>query len=219
MNISEQINFYNLANSCGTDKANHHGYHYIYPTFLSHLKNESFNLFEIGYFYGQSYRMWKEYFPKANVYSMDICLDHIKNDDIVFKCDLSNEQEYKIITDKIQTAHVIIDDGSHIPTHQLKAFDYFFNNLLLPGGIYVIEDIECNYWNPNQDHLGYKIGYANVLDFFKKTVDQINSEITGIKNYYNIMSVTYAPNCIVITKKTEEQTNFYNRPYRYQYKI
>lgn len=219
MDPIEQNIFKDLANQCGTDKARHHGYHYTYPTFLSHLKNESFNLFEIGYENGFSYKMWKEYFPKANIFSADICLDNVKSNDTVFKCDLSTGNEYKNIVDKVKTAKVIIDDGSHIPVHQLEAFDYFFNNLLSPGGIYIIEDIECNYWNSNQEHFGYKIGYNNVLDFFKKTVEHINSEMTGVKNKYDIMSLTYAPNCIIITKKTEEQINFYNREYRFQYKI
>ena len=84
MNLKEQNYFYNLANQCGTDKAGHHGYHYVYPVFLSHLKEESFNLLEIGYQHGNSYKMWKEYFPKANIYSADINIDDIKNDDIVF---------------------------------------------------------------------------------------------------------------------------------------
>jgi len=40
----------------------------------------------------------------------------------------------------------INDDGSHVPEHQLFSFDYLFHELLMPGGTYIIEDVETSYW-------------------------------------------------------------------------
>ena len=39
----------------------------------------------------------------------------------------------------------IIDDGSHIPQHQVSTFDLLFRQVLLPGGTYIVEDIETRY--------------------------------------------------------------------------
>ena len=64
--------FYNLSVEFGTDKVLHHGYHFYYPKHLERLRDEEFNMLEIGYQDGHSCRMWERYFPKANVFAMDI---------------------------------------------------------------------------------------------------------------------------------------------------
>jgi hypothetical protein len=43
--------------------------------------------------------------------------------------------------------NIIIDDGSHVPWHQLFTFEILFETLLEEDGIYIIEDIETSYWN------------------------------------------------------------------------
>ena len=39
----------------------------------------------------------------------------------------------------------IIDDGSHVPIHQITSFKYLWKNGLKPGGIYIVEDTVCLY--------------------------------------------------------------------------
>jgi hypothetical protein len=99
---------------------------------------------------------------------------------------------------------------------QQLTFGFLFP-LLKSDGVYIIEDIECNYWqNPNSSIYGYEIGYFNTLDYFKNTLDQINSEFSNKKNYLNISTVTFAHNCIIITKQTPEETEISNRSYRFK---
>ena len=50
--------------------------------------------------------------------------------------------------------------------------------------------------------------------FNNDTLDQINTEFSDKKNYLNISTVTFAHNCIIITKQTPEETEISNRPYR-----
>jgi len=45
---------------------------------------------------------------------------------------------------------IIIDDGSHIPRHQLVSFSALFP-FVRPGGVYVIEDIESSYYDGPED--------------------------------------------------------------------
>ena len=91
-----------------------------------------------------------------------------------------------------------------------------FENLLDDGGIYIIEDIECNYWRPDASIYGYTIGHFNIIDYLKSTPDQINNEFSKNKNNLNISSITFAHNCIIITKQTLEETKLTNRPYRFE---
>ena len=51
---------------------------------------------------------------------------------------------------------IIIDDGSHVPYHQVFSF-FCLWKAVVPGGLYVIEDLETNYWLPGRrvyGHLG-----------------------------------------------------------------
>ena len=45
-----------------------------------------------------------------------------------------------------QKFDVIIDDGSHIPWHQIFTLETIFDTFLKDGGVYIIEDIETSYW-------------------------------------------------------------------------
>ena len=44
----------------------------------------------------------------------------------------------------------------------------------------------------------------------------INAEFSGKKNYLKISSITYGQNCIIIKKQTEEESNYFNREYRFK---
>ena len=50
--------FYEMGKKYGTDKVDHHGYHFFYPKHLQFLRNEKFRMLEVGYKYGDSARMW-----------------------------------------------------------------------------------------------------------------------------------------------------------------
>jgi hypothetical protein len=201
-----------------TDKVSHHRYDRFYPLFLESLRDQEFNMLEIGVGSGGSLRLWEEYFPKASIYGVDIDYSYFEGSSERFtlhEFDQSNPNDLKEIVNTIPKCKFIIDDGSHHPHHQFITFIELFKNLLEPGGVYIIEDIECNYWqNPDSSIYGYEIGYFNILSYFKNTLDQINTEFSDKKNYLNISTVTFAHNCIIITKQIPEETEISNRPYR-----
>ena len=68
-----------LAVKYGTDKWNSHYYTQHYEDSFLHLRNKEIKLLEIGvggYEHknegGNSLRMWKDYFPKGEIYAFDI---------------------------------------------------------------------------------------------------------------------------------------------------
>ena len=205
--------FGQLGLASGTDKISYHRYDRIYPLYIDKYKDQEISLFEIGYENGNSFRMWKEYFPKATIYAMDI--GHFLNDGKhrVFKGDQSNMYDLKRVTSEIKSCSLIIDDGSHIAEHQLKTFNYLFNDLLAYGGTYIIEDIECSYWKPDADLYGYETGHLNIVDYFTKLNHQVNSHYNFTTNTLNIATITFGANCIIITKK--EEADLLNHTYRF----
>lgn len=207
--------FLEICQNAGTDKVNPHGYHFFYPSFLEKLRDEKFNVLEIGYGSGHSTKMWCEYFSNCNFFCLD--KDHEANysDQCkVIKGDQSNVQDLQNLIKQIGTAKLIIDDGSHNPRHQYDTFIYLFENLLEDGGIYIIEDIETSYWNPRSTLYGYQIGNFNLMKNFISFQDMINQEFSRVKNTLKISTVTYGQNCIIITKRTEGEHQYFNRKYR-----
>ncbi len=86
--------------------------------------------------------MWQEYFPEADIYGVDI-EDIFVNEGRIksFYCDQSDEAS--LLNAMAKTGgnfDVMIDDGSHVPAHQILSAKVLFP-FLAPNGVYVIEDV------------------------------------------------------------------------------
>ena len=202
-----------------TDKIDYHRYDRFYPQFLGSLRNKEFNMLEIGYGDGGGLELWKEYFPQAYINVVDIGVELEDDRSKVFKLDQSKEGDLQYIVDNIPKCKFIIDDGSHHPHHQFITFIKLFDELLEEGGVYIIEDIECNYWRFNTEIHGYKIGHFNFMDLLKQYPDKINKEFTGVNNPLNLSSITFGHNCVIITKSTREEVKLKNRNYRFEHEL
>lgn len=126
-----------------TDKLEH-SYLDKYEFFLRDLKDKKFNLLELGVFDGGSLRMWKNYFPNAEIYGVDIderCKAYEEDRIHIEIKDLSSIPNLMELW-KIKPT-IIIDDASHIWTHQLKSLLALFP-VLPSGGIFIMEDLETS---------------------------------------------------------------------------
>ena len=198
------LNMTDISNEFNCDKSTYHNYTSIYPMFLEKFRNENFSLLEIGIDEGRSYKLWESYFTTARIYGMDISKSFSTNRGVVFQGDQSNLQHLQNVTENIDNCKIIIDDGSHIAEHQLTSFYYLFQNLLQDEGVYIIEDIECSYWNPKKDIYGYQTGYLNIVDYFTKLNHCVSNHYNLYDNPLNIKMISFAPNCIIILKGNEE---------------
>lgn len=160
-----------LALKYGTDKSSRvHWYTRHYETYLEPLRNEPIKLLEIGIQSGASLRMWKEYFPNAQIYGLDY-YDCKPFEDDRIKVIQGNQRDLKTLEKVSQIAQfdVIIDDGSHKNADVLASFDYLFPRLA-PGGMYVIEDFNLMYWGKT-----HNVGAPVMVDRVKQLVDEVNS--------------------------------------------
>ena len=192
--------FKEISDRYGCDKTSRHTYHKIYPEILDPIINDKFSLFEIGIDRGKSVNLWCDYLKNATIYGMDITQEWNHNRGKVFKGDQNNVSDLKKIISEIKSCKVIIDDASHNPQHQIKTFNYLFENLLEDGGYYIIEDVETSYWDPLSELYGYEIGYLNVVDYFSKLTHNVNYKYNGFNNTLKIESILFTSNCIVIKK-------------------
>ena len=219
------------AKNSESDKLSHHGYHRIYPWFLAHFRDRSVDLLEIGIHETESLKLWKGYFKQIRLCGIDIDKKKFADADVdLFQVDQSKKVELKKFKQRVEREFdIIIDDGSHVPSHQILTLKELWG-LLRPGGVYIIEDIETSYWKKSDLYgYGFNSGTVNVVSFATQFIDEINREFqlgnsvsptqtSEVANDVEIIS--FGHNCIILVKKDHSTfAEFYNREYRFKYHI
>jgi hypothetical protein len=235
----DTADFYTIGLECNTDKITTHGYHRYYPHVLGQFRDKQGAMLEIGIQGQESVRLWSRYFQYLKIYGIDIDVEAQGERYKIFKCDQSKIDQLESIVNTIPEKLCFInDDGSHVPEHQILTFNLFFERLLQPGGVYIIEDIEVSYWNKDYIYkyptlYGYKHP-KSCIEVFKHLVDDINSKyVNGACRKYQsdlipmfsptvrnmIQSITFSQNCIIIIKKTEEDYHYSEGDYHWKQRI
>lgn len=102
-------------------------------------------LLEIGIMDGCSQKMWREYYPNAEIVGIDIVdKQHLYNSDWgmpesvkLLKLDGTKKKDMQ----PLGKFDIIIDDGSHKTKEQQQSFELLYYSQLNDGGIYIIEDL------------------------------------------------------------------------------
>ena len=99
--------------------------------------------------------MWRDYFFNATIYGIDIrqtVIDKYKNEErmVLQQVDQGNEQQL-IKYAKNGPWRVIVDDGSHMSSHQKLTFEVLWDSVE-PGGYYIIEDTHTSFWKNHPKH-------------------------------------------------------------------
>jgi len=147
-----------IFNKYGSDKGTYfthvgqtqniaHHYTWVYEQQFEKLRNEEFNLLEIGiwspYYPGASVRAWTEYFTKVNFYGIDIMEDCKQLSKDKVNIDIVDQTSEQALSEYIKDKplfKVIIDDGCHEERAILISLGTLFPHLE-SGGFYYIEDL------------------------------------------------------------------------------
>ena len=217
-----------------SDKATYHGYERFYETVFEPFRDRTFNMLEIGLEDGASLRAWLEYFPKAHVYVMDIKSQGTGERHTILQGDQSSLPDLERVCKSVGKASIVIDDGSHVPEHQLLTFNTLFPNVLEEGGWFVLEDIETSYWTNGRIYQYAPLCYGrdhplNLVNVFTHLLhDTVNAEYDRTRSIPAdspisaeaagwISQILFGTNCILIRKKTTAERATYDaRPYRFQ---
>ena len=202
--LEELFSFYRTdkANYIKSEKSHGHGYAEFYEKHFSNLRDKKLNILEIGSYSGASAAAFVKYFRDINIYCLDINLTKFlyKSKKIhPFGIDVSNKKMIEKFLNKINFSEniksfdIIIDDGSHILSDQLKAIDYFFK-YLNKDGYYVIEDYRFSEYIPHLKDTDdpcirefFEILKKNINKDFKfissETLENIRKNISSIFEY------------------------------------
>jgi len=135
----------------GGDSDTCHNYTPYYHDLLGDRREEIKTVLEIGVHQGCSVRMWKEYFPNAQILGIDTngeCIKHAEDRITVMMADQNNPHQLMSAATAFLCQHerflegfdLIVDDGSHEREHQIVSLETLWR-YLAKGGYYVVEDV------------------------------------------------------------------------------
>jgi demethylmacrocin O-methyltransferase len=171
-----------LAALSGTDKFGIHEYTPVYEEIMRSHRSKAISLLEMGVGGyksmrgGESLLMWEAYFRRGRIYAIDIHdKTHLSRRRLkVFQCSQTDRKRLTDLCNEIGPFDFVIDDGSHISSHQIESFRILWP-FVKDGGVYVVEDVQTSYWPKyGGGSVGSMTYYGSCVSFFKNIVDSVN---------------------------------------------
>lgn len=153
-----------------------------YSNLFVEFKDKAICLLEIGIQNGGSLEVWASYFHNAeHIVGCDInpLCGTLEYNDARIKVvvgDATSRNTSSKILESSNSWDIVLDDGSHTSSDIVKAFS-LYSPCMRDGGIYVIEDLHCSYWDAFEGGLSEPF---SSISFFKRLADIVNHEHWGI---------------------------------------
>lgn len=156
----------------------HKWQHYfpIYEDAFAPIRNRPVRFLEIGVARGGSLKLWRHYLhPGSIVVGIDIDRACEQFDDPASNVHVrigsqANAEFLQSVVKEFGPFDVVLDDGSHVPSDMIGSFNVLFDEGLIPGGVYIVEDIHTNYW------VTRRTTNLSFVDFTKHLVDLMHSQ-------------------------------------------
>jgi hypothetical protein len=205
-----------LAGEFGSDKWGVHRYTPHYERHFAHLRDREMTVLELGIGGyarerqgGASLRMWKLFFPRAQVVGVDIEDKSFVDEERItsYVGSQTDRGLMRRIVKRYGAPTIVIDDGSHRPPDVRKSFRILFP-LLADDGVYVIEDIQTSYWPQWKGSLDLDDPTTSMA-MVKRLLDGLNHEeflddayvpsytdlhVTGVHCYHNLVFIEKGSN-------------------------
>lgn len=181
----------------------------VYDKLLPQYIGKNPKFLEIGVDRGGSLELWLKYFDNnIDLYAVDINPDSLKYEfngaSVNYALlDQSNEEQWNEYLKDKPNFDVIVDDGSHINSHQILTLLTLYPKLN-DGGIYVVEDTHTSYWHEWNGGL-HKQG--TFIEFAKGLLDYIHMPFVGAEppkfmndTFKNLKSITFYNSLCILEK-------------------
>ncbi|HZN86548.1 MAG TPA: class I SAM-dependent methyltransferase [Burkholderiales bacterium] len=171
-----------LAALYGTDKYGEHDYTPVYEELMRTARGKPVRLLEIGVggyagaLGGESLRMWESYFRRGRITGIDLYDKTALSGGrvTVRQCSQVDAPQLGALAQELGPFDFIIDDGSHLNTHQIETFRILWPHLS-DGGAYIVEDVQTSYWPAyGGGPLGTEGYRKSCMQWFKDYADSVN---------------------------------------------
>jgi len=194
--------FFDNKQGRGIQKWRH--YFDIYERHFGKFVGKEVHVVEVGVASGGSLEMWRNYFgEKCYVYGIDInpaCKKFETNGVKIFIGDQGDRNFWQRFKAEIPFVDILIDDGSHIPEHQIVTLEEMLPHVS-PNGVYLCEDIEKQH--PPHPLLSYLAPVVEELHLLTFAPGDDSSYLTGLPNglQSSISSIHFYPFVVVVEKR------------------
>lgn len=147
--IPEETELCRIAARHDTDKGA--VYTQTYHRWLSHAREQRMRFLEIGLYNGGSMRMWRDYLPNTVLHGIDVdprtlaYQEEVPNSQVRLVDQGDPDALAAFVAELGGNYDFILDDGGHTMVQQLVSFEVLWPTVM-PGGLYVIEDLGTSYF-------------------------------------------------------------------------
>lgn len=191
--------FENNRSGPGIYKFDH--YFDIYDRHFRRFVGRAPHIIEIGVFSGGSLGMWRDYFGTGtHITGIDIqpeCKEYEREGIDVLIGDQSDREFLRKV--RARAYDIVIDDGSHIPEHQIVSLEELLPGLR-PGGVYLCEDISGEF-NNFAAFLGTLASRLHASPGMEALPDGGKYEVSPLQQL--VQSIAIYPFCAVIETHDE----------------
>jgi SAM-dependent methyltransferase len=202
-----------LFNSLERRSIKWNSYFDVYEHHFSKFVDKAPKILEIGILGGGSIELWLKYFGESTqVVGVDInpdCLSYKYdgNAEIVMG-DQSSVPFWQSLLSKHPEFDIIIDDGSHIMSHQIITLQQTFPHLK-NNGVYLCEDTHTSYWQRWGGGYGRSDTFLSHSQTVTDIVNQKHIESDKIPNealvvFNDLYSVSFYNSIVVFEKRKVE---------------
>jgi hypothetical protein len=147
----------------------------IYERYFAAYRGAAVKMLEIGVSGGGSLDLWRRYFgPDAVIFGIDIdpaCAEVVSAPNQVRIGSQIDPQFLLGVAAEMGSLDIVLDDGSHVASHQRISFETLFPRLS-EGGLYIIEDLQTAYW---ADYDGGYRRRGSAIERVKRLIDDMHA--------------------------------------------
>ncbi|MCX2729159.1 class I SAM-dependent methyltransferase [Saccharopolyspora sp. NFXS83] len=182
--VEQPIDLSGLSLRYGSDKWGLHFYAQHYERHFGPLRDRPLVVLELGIggyddpaAGGGSLRMWKRFLPRSLVYGVDVFDKSQVAEQRLFtvRGDQADPEFLESLIAEIGPVDIVIDDGSHYCPDVVSTFRTLFRHVV-PGGLYVIEDLQTSYWPAYGGTSARPEDPATTMGFLKQLLDGLHHE-------------------------------------------
>lgn len=231
------MNLTEIGKLYGTDKVGQ-GFTAVYQNRLEALRFNVQRVLEVGVFFGASLQMWRDYFPNAHVFGLDTFTgvdgwtnvwgdgkrSTFPNADrflrewkrglhsrihllVENQSDESSMQEVVRRLQRSPQFDIIVEDGSHL-NHDQQTNLAQLSPLLIPGGLYIMEDLHCSMQSGFDDPRGSYHTTYSTLRRFNRTREMRSRHLSILQSNAIEASIESVE---IITTKQHKMTSFLSK--------
>ena len=152
----------------------------LYEQALARYVGQPLTLVEIGVAAGGSLQLWRSYFgERCRIVGVDIdpaCQAYAEPGVEIMIGSQDDPEFLRRVADQAGGIDVIVDDGSHVSSHQIRTMEVLFPRLKTDG-VYVCEDLHTSYWANFGGGLDRSDSY---IAYVKRLIDKLHHRYNGM---------------------------------------